>query len=49
VEQPDREAPDVHGEEADRDVARGAAHVHPARLEEHGEGAAQPVQRRGRG
>ena len=33
VEQPDREAPDIHGEEADRDVAGGAAHVHPSRLE----------------
>jgi hypothetical protein len=48
VEQPDREAPHVHGEEAHRDVPRGAAHVHPVRLEEHGEGAAQAVQRRDR-
>ncbi len=48
VEQPDRSPPDVDGEEAHRDVAGGAAGVHPSRLQEHGEGPAQAVDRRGR-
>jgi hypothetical protein len=33
VEQPDREAPDVYGEEAGRDIAGGATHIHLTSLE----------------